>query len=102
MPELKVQCSWTQDGHARGYLPSCGCSRPDQRRGDSGRLHSGGAPKDAAAKDAAKAQIEAMLKTWRAPIYKDQARKMIDSMFSDKTTPAKLMLAGRRNHSEAA
>ena len=46
------------------------------------------APKDAAAKEAQKAQIETMLKTWRAPTYKDQARKMIDSMFSDKTTPA--------------
>ena len=45
-------------------------------------------PKDDAARDAQKAQIEGLLKTWREPGYKDQASKMIDGMFSDKTTPA--------------
>ena len=45
-------------------------------------------PKDEAAIAQRKASTEAMLKTWRGPDYQQQARKMIDSMFSDRTTPA--------------
>src|SRR6266446_6890605 len=41
--------------------------------------------KDDAARAAQKAQTDAMLKTWREPGYKEQASKMIDTMFSDKT-----------------
>src|SRR5438477_5459859 len=45
-------------------------------------------PKDDAARAAQKTQMDAFLKTWREPGYKDQANKMIEGMFSDKTTPA--------------
>jgi pimeloyl-ACP methyl ester carboxylesterase len=45
-------------------------------------------PKDEAARAAQKTQIDQLLKGWRTPSYKDDAAKMIETMFSDKTTPA--------------
>jgi pimeloyl-ACP methyl ester carboxylesterase len=45
-------------------------------------------PKDDAERESQKTRMNAFLKTWRDPNYKEQAEKMIASMFSDKTTPA--------------
>jgi pimeloyl-ACP methyl ester carboxylesterase len=45
-------------------------------------------PKDDAERERQKKQIETFLAVWRGPDYKEQAQKMIGSMFSDKTTPA--------------
>jgi pimeloyl-ACP methyl ester carboxylesterase len=46
------------------------------------------APKDDAARAKQKAQMEPFLRSFREPTYKDRAGKMIESMFSEKTTPA--------------
>jgi pimeloyl-ACP methyl ester carboxylesterase len=46
------------------------------------------APKDDAARAQRKAQLEPFLRSFREPAYKDRAAKMIESMFSEKTTPA--------------
>src|SRR5437879_6407875 len=46
------------------------------------------APKDDAARERQKKQIDGILQTWRGPDYRQSADKMIGSMFSDKTTPA--------------
>jgi pimeloyl-ACP methyl ester carboxylesterase len=45
-------------------------------------------PKDDADRAAQKARMEPFLRSFRAPDYKETARKMIESMYSDKTTPA--------------
>src|SRR6185295_4498854 len=45
------------------------------------------APKDDADRAAQKARMEPFLRSFRAPEYKDTAQKMIETMFSDKTTP---------------
>jgi len=46
------------------------------------------APKDDAERLRQKSQGEAWGKMWREPNYKENASRAIDSMFSDKTTPA--------------
>ena len=46
------------------------------------------APADEAERERQKKQMDTFLQTWRQPGYKEQAEKMIESMFSDKTTPA--------------
>lgn len=46
------------------------------------------APKDDAARERQKTQIDTFLRTWRGPNYKESAEKMISDMFSAKTTPA--------------
>jgi pimeloyl-ACP methyl ester carboxylesterase len=46
------------------------------------------APKDDAASDRQKAQMEPFLKSLEAPNYRDTTQKMIEGMFSSKTTPA--------------
>jgi len=45
-------------------------------------------PKDDAERERQKKQASAFVQSWRGPNYKEQAEKMIASMFSDKTTPA--------------
>ena len=45
-------------------------------------------PKDDADKAMQKARMEPFLKSFRAPNYKETAQRMIESMFTDKTTPA--------------
>jgi pimeloyl-ACP methyl ester carboxylesterase len=45
------------------------------------------APKDEAAREQQKKQMSAFAARWRAPNYKESASEMIESMFSDKTTP---------------
>jgi pimeloyl-ACP methyl ester carboxylesterase len=45
-------------------------------------------PKDDAARERQKTQMESFRRRWREPDYKESADKMIASMFSDKTTPA--------------
>ena len=44
-------------------------------------------PKDDADRAAQKARMEPFLRSFRAPDYKDTAHKMIETMFSNKTTP---------------
>jgi pimeloyl-ACP methyl ester carboxylesterase len=46
------------------------------------------APKDEADRARQKAQMEPFIQAFRAPNYKETANKMIESMFSDKTSPA--------------
>jgi pimeloyl-ACP methyl ester carboxylesterase len=46
------------------------------------------APKDDAARDQQKKEMNAFAQRWRQPKYKESAAAMIESMFSDKTTPA--------------
>jgi pimeloyl-ACP methyl ester carboxylesterase len=46
------------------------------------------APKDEAARAAQAARMEPFIKTFRGPGYKEQANRMIEGMFSAKTTPA--------------
>ena len=46
------------------------------------------APKDDAERASQKAQMEPFLRSFREPNYKETAQKMIDGMFSGKTTPA--------------
>ena len=46
------------------------------------------APKDEAARDQQTKQMSAFTARWRAPNYKESAAEMIESMFSDKTTPS--------------
>jgi pimeloyl-ACP methyl ester carboxylesterase len=46
------------------------------------------APKDDADRAKQKAQMEPFLRGFREPNYKETAQKMIETMFSDKTTPA--------------
>jgi pimeloyl-ACP methyl ester carboxylesterase len=46
------------------------------------------APKDEAARDQQRKQMSAFTARWRAPAYKESAAEMIESMFSDKTTPS--------------
>jgi pimeloyl-ACP methyl ester carboxylesterase len=45
-------------------------------------------PKDEGERERQKTQMAGFLQIWRQPGYKEQAEKMIASMFSDKTTPA--------------
>jgi pimeloyl-ACP methyl ester carboxylesterase len=45
-------------------------------------------PKSEADQAAQKARMEPFIRSFRAPTYKETAAKMVDSMFSDKTTPA--------------
>jgi pimeloyl-ACP methyl ester carboxylesterase len=45
-------------------------------------------PKDDAARDQLKQQMDAFAQRWHEPNYKESAAAMIESMFSDKTTPA--------------
>ncbi len=45
------------------------------------------APKDNAAREQQKRQMDAFAQRWREPNYKDSAAAMIESMFSAKTTP---------------
>lgn len=45
-------------------------------------------PKDDAARERQKAQMDTFARRWREPDYKESAEKMISSMFSAKTTPA--------------
>jgi pimeloyl-ACP methyl ester carboxylesterase len=45
------------------------------------------APKDDAARDRQKAQMEPFLRSFKEPTYKETQRKMIEGMFSAKTTP---------------
>jgi pimeloyl-ACP methyl ester carboxylesterase len=44
------------------------------------------APREDAARDQQKKQMEAFAQRWRAPNYKESAATMIESMFSEKTT----------------
>jgi pimeloyl-ACP methyl ester carboxylesterase len=46
------------------------------------------APKDETAREQQKKQMDAFAARWRAPNYKESAAEMIESMFSDKTTPS--------------
>ena len=46
------------------------------------------APKDEAERTKQKAQMEPFIQAFRAPNYMETSNKMIESMFSDKTTPA--------------
>lgn len=46
------------------------------------------APKDDAARTRQKAQMEPLLRSFREPGYNATAQRMIEGMFSDKTTPA--------------
>ncbi len=46
------------------------------------------APKNQAEQAAQKARMDPFIQSFRAPPYKETASKMIESMFSDKTTPA--------------
>jgi pimeloyl-ACP methyl ester carboxylesterase len=45
-------------------------------------------PKNDAAREQQKKQLDASVQVWRQPNYKESAAAMIESMFSDKTTPA--------------
>jgi pimeloyl-ACP methyl ester carboxylesterase len=45
-------------------------------------------PKSEAEQAAQKARMEPFIRSFRVPTYKETAAKMVDSMFSDKTTPA--------------
>lgn len=45
-------------------------------------------PKDEAERASQKARMEPFLKSFQAPNYKETSQKMIESMFTDKTTPA--------------
>lgn len=45
-------------------------------------------PKDDAAREQLDQQMDAFAQRWRRPNYKESAAAMIESMFSDKTTPA--------------
>ena len=44
-------------------------------------------PKNEAEREKQKAQMEPFIQAFRAPGYAETAKKMIESMFSDKTTP---------------
>ena len=46
------------------------------------------APKDEADRAKQKAQMDPFIQSFRAPNYKETTKKMIESMFSEKTTPA--------------
>jgi pimeloyl-ACP methyl ester carboxylesterase len=46
------------------------------------------APKDDEERAKQKARMDPFIQSFRAPTYKETARKMIETMFSDKTTPA--------------
>lgn len=46
------------------------------------------APKDEASRDQQRKQMEGLAQRWRAPGYRESATAMIESMFSEKTTPA--------------
>ncbi len=46
------------------------------------------APKDDAERAKQKAQMEPFIHSFRVPGYKETAQKMIETMFSDRTTPA--------------
>lgn len=45
-------------------------------------------PKDDAERASQKARMEPFIRSFQAPNYKETAQKMIESMFTDKTTPA--------------
>jgi pimeloyl-ACP methyl ester carboxylesterase len=46
------------------------------------------AAKDDAAREQQKKQMDGIAQRWRAPNYRESAAAMIESMFSDQTTPA--------------